>query len=695
MESTSPTLSAKRTVTGTYGIAFCDHCSRPESFLGATWNYPGIDLRDFPQPLVEVEDVEALNFVTGLIDPFPGRKEAARRMLPEMWAELSNGEVFEIALLFASMQNADHWDKNRNGLRRREKSGDGWDRFTPEVLSVAGRAVLGGQGGLEQFGDLLRRLGQDKPREKTYGWLSELGPLGIVDPNLSVAAREILRRGVKTYFLSRQDADLKPIAHLAEKYGVERSALAALATSGLVPTLRYDHLEKAPVLMSETALLPLVHQRQNAISGTLVAPRIGLHRMYLGELERHGLLDRVEGPVLKMLKSDVYYTLGSFEVLKTRLSEKAPPSSKRDVVRLRVALRSLGIRDVPWATIISAIVDGLLTVTALKPYGSLGERLAIANVQALAELVTCRADRSTAASSRWFGKVEVAEMLGINEVAVWGLAKVGKLKQHDDAPMHAPFLRADVQRLAKKAIFTPEIVRIGFFQTYREASRWLKEQGIAPVLELKKAGWKLYSRADVEGALDKRLRAMPPEPPRRLPPPRAKGLLHGPDSPGGKLAAARESRDPSRVGFATAASILGCTIFSVQALARIGKLKASDEVTPFARADVEALAKEIVFVSEIMKRSGYVSHRGAVKFLANKGGTPLLCLKEGKVPVFDREKIEELLSKPFSVGGAHPRQVKDRLLRLVKGGTNVHQASIACEVNYATAKRWARANRAS
>jgi hypothetical protein len=53
----------------------CDKCIDDRGF-------PAVDLRDFPQSLVEVEDDEALNFVTGLVDPDPKRKSAARRKLP-------------------------------------------------------------------------------------------------------------------------------------------------------------------------------------------------------------------------------------------------------------------------------------------------------------------------------------------------------------------------------------------------------------------------------------------------------------------------------------------------------------------------------------------------------------------------------------------------------------------------------------
>jgi hypothetical protein len=675
--------------TLTYGVAFCDHCYRPEEFRGAIWKYPGVDLRDFPQPLVEVDDIEALEFVTNLIDPAPGKKDSARRLVPEMWSVLSNGDIFEVVLHFASMQNAERWDAHSKGIRRRTRSGEGWEKFTPEVLSVAGRALLDGRAGLDRFGDLLRSQSRGKPREKTYGWLCELGPLGVVDPNLSASARKILGEAVAAYFESRRDPDMKSMAYLAEKYGVDRSGLSALARSGVIPAITFDNLEHAPVLVSEKALKPIAERKREVISGTLAAPRIGVHLKDLEELERIGLLIRVTGPVLRLLQSSVYYTKSSVEALVAKISRNAVLDKGGDPVRMRVALRSLGVRSVPWAIIVAAIADGRLTVTTMKPSAiSLGERLAIRDVGSLRKLVEAHV-AEVPASAEWVGKFEAAEVLGTNDVAVWRLTKVGKLKQFDDAPANTPFNRAEVEKLAKETIFTPEIVRVGRFQTYREASKWLEKQGLNPVLELKKAGWKLYARANVEKALNARLQDWPK--PEGIG--RPKGGLHGPESPEGRQAARREAQDRTGIGFATAASVLGCSIFAVQRLVAAGKLTAKTTVTPFERRCVEELAKKVIFLPEIMARSGYKLHRNVMKWLNANKVRPVLWLKKNMVPMFDRVKVENILERPISIGGAYPKETKYRLLAMVESGSSVHQASKICDVTYPTAKAWVRARR--
>lgn len=678
--------------TLTYGVDFCDHCYRPEEFLGVTWKYPGVDLRDFPQPLVEVDDIQALDFVTNLIDPAPGKKEAARRLVPEMWSDLSNGDIFEVVLHLASMQNAERWDTKSNGIRRREKSGEGWEKFTPEVLSVAGRALIDGRAGLERYGDFLRGASRDKRRERTYGWFSELGPLGIMDPKLSASARQILGDAVATYFESRRDPDMKPISHLAEKYRVARSGLSALVKSGLVPAIKFDHLGKAPILVSEKTFKPIAERKREVISGTMAAPKIGVHLKDVEELEKMGLLVRVDGPVLKLMRPSVYYTKSSVDDLATKISQKAVVDEAGEVIRMRVALRSIGARSVPWAIIVAAIADGRLAVATMKSAAiSLGERLAIRDVNSLRRLIDAHAAESPA-SEEWIGKLEAAEFLGTNDVAVWRLSKVGRLKQYDDAPANKPFKRVEVEKLAKETIFTPEIVRIGRFRTYREASTWLAKQGLAPVLELKKAGWKLYIRANVEKALDARIRQLP-KPDRKLPPPRPKGILHGPESPEGRKAAIREAGDRTRIGFATAASVLGCSIFAVQRLVAAGRLTAEGTVVPFERRQIETLARTVMFLPEIMSLSGYKLHRNVMKWLKTNDVRPVLWLKENKVPMYDRTAVENILARPISIGNAYPKETKSRLLALVESGSSVHQASKTCDVEYTTAKAWVRAKR--
>jgi hypothetical protein len=690
---TCPQCSRTLGWTRTYGVAYCDYCSRPEVFNQFTWHYPDLDLRDFPQPKVEVEDEEALDFLIGLIDPSPKRKERSRNLVPEMWSSLSNGDCFEVGLTFAAMFNVDHWD-NRQSVRRRPKPGEGWDWLTPRILAIGGRALMDGQRGFEELGDILRREAEEKPRDRKYGKWAEIGPLSIIDPSLCDAARKILRQATDTYVAARRDPDMQPLQALAEKHGIDRRGLKLLADSGLVPTSKIDAVKRGPVLMSATALEPLLREMRESISGSRAAPAIGVHQMHLDGLSRRGLLARVGGPVLKLLKSDAYYTRASVEVLTQDIARQVKRRPPQDCVRLRVALCACNVRSVPWAELVQAILEGRLEVFAIKSGTSrraLADRLAVRDTADLLSLVAKEVAGKPSPAVEWIGNATASEILGVNGTVVWKLTKVGALRKHDDAPLYLPFKRSEVERFNRRMIFTAEIVRTGDFQTYREASAWLREGGIVPRFELKNGGWKVYSRAEVETKLRRRKDEIPPKP---APPSRPKGPRHGPDSAQGKLAAARELSDASRVGYGTAAIILGSSVFAVQKLVANGFLVASDKVTPFHRAEVEALAKRLIFVPEMMILAGYVSYVGLMHWLDNVGIEPLLRLKVGGVPVFDRAVVEDHVARPEFVRGAHPRWIKRKLLNMVERGNSVHQASIACGISYATAKTWARTDAA-
>jgi transposase-like protein len=482
---------------------------------------------------------------------------------------------------------------------------------------------------------------------------------------------------------------MQPLQALAEMHGIDRRGLKSLADSGLVPTSKIDAVKRGPVLMSVAALEPLLREMRESISGTRAAPRIGVHQMHLDELGRRGLLARVEGPVLKLLKSDAYYTRASVEALTQNIARQVKWRPPPDCVRLRVALRACNVRSVPWAGLVQAILEGRLEVFAIKSdksRRSLADRLAVRDAADLSSLVAKEVSGKPSPAVEWIGNATASEILGVNGTVVWKLTKVGALKKHDEAPLYLHFKRSEVERFNGQMIFTAEIVRAGRFQTYRKASAWLRQRDIVARFELKSGGWKVYSRAEVEVELKRRIDEMPPTP---APPRRPKGPRHGPDSAQGKLAAVRELSEASRIGYGTAATILGATTFAVQKLAANGLLIASGKVTPFHRAEVEALAKRIVFVPEVMRLAGYVSYVGVMNWLVNAGIEPLLWLKVGGVPVFDRAVVEQHVSRPEFVRGAHPRWIKRKLLDMVERGNSVHQASIACGVAYATAKRWA------
>jgi hypothetical protein len=196
-----------------------------------------------------VEDEEAYGFVVGLVDPDPAKKEAARRLLPEPWRGFSNGALFESAVALSSGLTADPTKKSNT--QGRSKRSEQFDALTPELLALAGRAIVGGDDGFAALSQRYRDGMERRPLH--YGRRKELGPLAYItyDKHIDPAIRDLLgilidnnmQTTCRDYALRKgPDAgdSMLSIDALAKTFGVRRSILQRLAESGLVPVVRAD-----------------------------------------------------------------------------------------------------------------------------------------------------------------------------------------------------------------------------------------------------------------------------------------------------------------------------------------------------------------------------------------------------------------------------------------------------------------------
>lgn len=164
------------------GVSRCFHCG------------PGVDLRDFPQPIVETEDEAALRFVTDLIDP---ESERGKSAVHDDLRRLNEGEIFMICVIVAAFL-----DDGQRGERRCFTGVD----VSPSALARAGRAVLEWPHGLATLRDsfdgalMSRELKPDRH------------PLETLMRSMKIFERS-------TISLVRTALLLTPISGLAEKAG--------------------------------------------------------------------------------------------------------------------------------------------------------------------------------------------------------------------------------------------------------------------------------------------------------------------------------------------------------------------------------------------------------------------------------------------------------------------------------------------
>ncbi|XUR34591.1 hypothetical protein ACQY74_002638 [Rhizobium leguminosarum bv. trifolii] len=112
----------------TSGICHCHRCG------------PAVDLRNIQQPKISVTDKEALDFVTGLVDPErKGGKDAVSSLQPDL-RDANAGHIFSLCILIAAA--IDH-QQRQSGRRFIAATA-----ANPESLAAAGRAVLSWPEGL-------------------------------------------------------------------------------------------------------------------------------------------------------------------------------------------------------------------------------------------------------------------------------------------------------------------------------------------------------------------------------------------------------------------------------------------------------------------------------------------------------------------------------------------------------------------
>jgi transposase len=497
-------------------IDTCPVCNRKLGWLRADAPYlcdkcdDVVDLRDFPQPISPVEDEEAYRFVVGLIDPDAVKKEAARRLLPEIWSDFSNSHLFEAAIALASGLTMD--PASSSHARGRSKRRDQFEALTPELLALAGRAIIGGDRGFAALCERYRAYMELRPNH--FGRRKELGPLAsitydrhidpkirdrlssLIDANMRFTCRDFsLRRG--------KDADdaLLTIKGLADTFDVRPSILQRLAKSGLVPVVRAQDV-RSPVRMAVRDVLPLLLQMKDAIGETEASGILGLPVSVLPSLADRGLIQRLEGAVCGLVPGYRGYTKSSLDDLMAKVWAAAHPVDGK-CCSITVAVRAVRAGHAPWAAVISAIIAGDVQIfdTGAKRR-SIQFSLAVGDEASFVDGVTKNLDVATTDTGlpEWIAQSTAAEILQVNAAFLSRLTNTmpAVLPQH--GPGYTPYRTSDVYALASSHIFVPEISRRGELY-HRRTVAWLRSKGVYPALALQANRDFGYLRSDVEPLL--------------------------------------------------------------------------------------------------------------------------------------------------------------------------------------------------
>jgi hypothetical protein len=492
-----------------YGIQHCDWCLEPETKRRL------VDLRDYPQAPIKVEDGEALDFVSGLVNPDQDiRSTAAGRASPDMWANTSPSELFEITVAFACALTMKVGEA-RTTLER-PKSVDSYRRFTPDVLARAGRVMLDGARGFTAIADRIRADAGERPG--FYGVKKEMLPLFCmsVDQHLTKQTKKIIKTAIKADMKRTQsevvlrrtdyagDERYLSIESLVAKTGLHRACFARLADSGVVEVITATGAKQAPKLMAVAEVMPLVAQFRDSVHQKHAAGLLDVGQDVLPDLEDRGLIHRADGPVTALFETDhTYYRAGEIEELASAIRSRLQTTgAKATPMRISKAVKRLGMTPIPWGAVIAAIVSGKAVVHRIVGDNK-NWRTGAGTSDVRAFLKAVHAELSESNSSvldEWIGNQTTAEILGITEVFVSLLAKAGRLDRKGPNS-HKLFDRGQVEAFARKYIFVPEIMERAEISRARDVRNGLLRRGVGLAFELSPDRYLAFDRNPVEQAL--------------------------------------------------------------------------------------------------------------------------------------------------------------------------------------------------
>jgi hypothetical protein len=491
-----------------YGIHMCEWCLDDRAL-------PQVDLRQFKQSLVEVSDNEALDFVTGLVDPNSAvRAAAVGRADSAMWASTSPSEMFEVTIAFACALTMKVGEA-RTTLER-PSAVESYQRFTPDVLAAAGRVIIDGARGFTTIADRIRADAGDRPG--FYGVKKELLPLFCmtVDQHLTQATRDIIKIAIKadmertrsSVALRRNDyagdERYMAIEAFVAQTGLQRRCLSRLADSGLVSVITATDAIQAPKLMAVDEVMPLIEIFNDSIHQKHAAGLLDIGQDVLTDLEVRGLIHRVEGPTTALFETDdPYYRAAEVEKLAASMKARITKAgAKAKPMRISKAVKRLGMTPVPWGAVISAIVSGKAVICRIpgenKTWRTGAGTADVRGFLGAVQAELCETD--AAVLDDWIGNQTVAEILEITEVFVSLLAKGGHLDRNGTS-LHRLFDRGQVEAFGRKYIFIPEIMERAGIARARDVRGWLAQRGVKLGFELSRDRYLGFDRQAVEMVL--------------------------------------------------------------------------------------------------------------------------------------------------------------------------------------------------
>lgn len=313
--------------------------------------------------------MEALDFVTGLIDPNPEVRSSFRPELPEALRSYSRGALFEFAVALACALTAD--PAKVTAFLPRPGAREEYSRFSPEVVALAGRTILSWPKGFDRLASMARENAD--LRKGHFGIKKELGALLALrlDPHIEPGLREEsrlaieqdMRRTATGHTMVRRKEnlfreDLMTMEQASKHLGITRKTMRRLVDGGAIGAHRAGTAERAPVLVSREEIEAVLKARNKFVPAASLSRKFGFPVMVLQSLAKAGVLEERANPA--GLAPGSYYVEDSVEALLEQLDCRARPISEREnlVDLRRAALLAGSPSKNPWPGIFRGVLEG-------------------------------------------------------------------------------------------------------------------------------------------------------------------------------------------------------------------------------------------------------------------------------------------------------------------------------------------------
>ncbi|MGO4355914.1 hypothetical protein AB4Z25_28725 [Rhizobium sp. RAF36] len=438
-----PVCTKPLTFFRSYGIEYCAACYERGDV---------VDLREFVQPIVEVEDEEALRLPLDLVDPELDVQDIDLTSVPEPIREFGPGAIFELISNIARLWNFFQIDgsPSRDALLRHQTP-------YPEDMAKAARSIMSWPEGLNELHD--KMLYNQKIKQlRTHAKERYRPPLSQILSLLDDRLRKII---LSKFQEEKRRVACRSLALITSKPGdqgpklkLSRGFWGRNHRSGLkaVNTVAYLSQSGASTIGSFDARFLMLRSSQQT---RIFAKQSGIPICLLPDLFAGNfieILDNAVDPYLERCGEPPKESLE--ERFRALSSRRDLPSSS---MSLADAVSTLSGRRInPFPAVFDAIFGGTLEVWLAEGKGVLIHRLRVADFDRLRELL--RVARIVE---------ELSELPADNRTAcvILGLRREMLLRMHHVHLLQPDLTIGNVWLFHDKFILGPEILRRGSIAT--------------------------------------------------------------------------------------------------------------------------------------------------------------------------------------------------------------------------------------